>query len=841
MIHSNRLRMAGALFAALAVSASALAQSPVEKLRTFRYGADRSVLDAVDLLVKECRSNPSARAALAAELGSVVQSDAPYDARQYACRQLAFIGGEAQVPALAALLTDKDLSSVALLALARIPSKSVGPALLAALPRADKMTQGAIMDTLGDLHVAAAAPLLASRLAGGDAATQAAAAYGLAKFGDANAAAKLQAAYAKSTGATKAAIGDALLYCSYRMRTTGNTAGAEACIKAVNTGGDARARASALRELVMIRGARATGLVTQALMQEGTAAQQMAASLLLEAPVATPAAGLVAALPRMPAGSQVFVLNALAERRAPVRCAAVLPLCESPRANVRYGALKSLGQLGDATAVPALLRGASSAIPAERDVARESLTRLRGQDVDTKLIAATAGGAPKARVEAILALGRRTPASLAPKLVALAKDKSPLVSAAALATLRTVGTPADVSPVLDLLLAAPVDARDEARDTVSELARKGKTDGERTGPILKRLASAQAPADQAILIGVAAEVGGPAALTAISSALKSTAPEVQGAALRALAEWPTDEPLEALLAVVQNPASAKDRAIALRGAIRMFALRDAHDPTGTLELYKGVAASATSADEKRLILSGLAKLAGGDALEYASTFRADSDVRAEAELAMAEIGRASVGAYPEQVKALLTDLAANGADQAVRAKATQSLAMLGKFGDFIVGWELSPLYEGAGYQDLFEKPFAPEQAGHENEVPWRLMPAGLAAEQPWLMDILAVYPGEQKVAYLRTRVKVETERDLRLEIGSDDGPKVWWNGEMVFANNVARAAAPAQDKVVVHARSGWNTLMIKVSQNVMGWGLVARLVETDGTPATGLVIDPRGK
>ena len=98
------------------------------------------------------------------------------------------------------------------------------------------------------------------------------------------------------------------------------------------------------------------------------------------------------------------------------------------------------------------------------------------------------------------------------------------------------------------------------------------------------------------------------------------------------------------------------------------------------------------------------------------------------------------------------------------------------------------------------------------------MPAGTNADQPWLLDLLALYGGEQKVAYLRTAVWSNSARDLLLEFGSDDGTKAWWNGQVVLANNVARAVAPGQDKVKVQAKPGWNQLLLKITRKQPGMG-----------------------
>src|SRR5205823_9759192 len=88
------------------------------------------------------------------------------------------------------------------------------------------------------------------------------------------------------------------------------------------------------------------------------------------------------------------------------------------------------------------------------------------------------------------------------------------------------------------------------------------------------------------------------------------------------------------------------------------------------------------------------------------------------------------------------------------------------------------------------------------EIPWRLMPAGTNPEQPWLLDLLALLGGEQRVAYLRTAVWSDAARDLVLELGSDDGVKAWWNGGVVVARNTARALAPGQEKVSVAVKPG---------------------------------------
>ena len=90
------------------------------------------------------------------------------------------------------------------------------------------------------------------------------------------------------------------------------------------------------------------------------------------------------------------------------------------------------------------------------------------------------------------------------------------------------------------------------------------------------------------------------------------------------------------------------------------------------------------------------------------------------------------------------------------------------------------------------------------------------------------------MAYARARFHCDQEQTARLEVGSDDGVKVWLNQKLVHANNVARSLRPGSDKVSVTLQSGWNDLLLKITQHNQGWAFCARLLKPDGLPLEGL-------
>jgi hypothetical protein len=105
---------------------------------------------------------------------------------------------------------------------------------------------------------------------------------------------------------------------------------------------------------------------------------------------------------------------------------------------------------------------------------------------------------------------------------------------------------------------------------------------------------------------------------------------------------------------------------------------------------------------------------------------------------------------------------------------------------------------------------------------------------PGVVNLTRLFGGDNRVAYLRNRVRVPEACDAILAVGSDDGIKVWLNGELVHENNVPRGLRRGEDRIPVSLDTGWNRLMLKVSQGGGDWAACAELLGTDGTPLPGL-------
>jgi hypothetical protein len=145
--------------------------------------------------------------------------------------------------------------------------------------------------------------------------------------------------------------------------------------------------------------------------------------------------------------------------------------------------------------------------------------------------------------------------------------------------------------------------------------------------------------------------------------------------------------------------------------------------------------------------------------------------------------------------------------------------------EFISVWQVAGPFKKNNVEgiDLFDVKFAPENTKKYSD--WENITVGTTGVDAGVIDLERQFQSENCVAYLKTNIWIENGQKALLEIGSDDGVKVWLNDKLVHQNNVTRGLEHAQDIVEVFLKNGWNKVMMKVTQGVGGWG--ASLVITD--------------
>ncbi len=581
-------------------------------------------------------------------------------------------------------------------------------------------------------------------------------------------------------------------------------------------------------------------MVIDALKSPDVEMQTGAIAIVREIAGAEVTKALAQELPNLGATAQVQLLAALADRGDALALPAVIGASKSQDESVRVAALKAVGQIGDASSVPLLAERAATSKGAEQKAARDSLYRLRGSEIDATILQNLPSAATDVKVELLSAIGERNIAGSIEALLKTSRHEQRKVRIESFKVLRTVGKPEDMPALVNMLLEVKGDSdRTEAEKTVAVVAHKIEDTTRQAAAVLQVLPNVKDNPNRASLLRVLGRIGDSSALPTLRTALGTREAEIQDAAIRALSDWPTAEPVPDLLKVAQTAENAKYKVLALRGFVRLLGLESGRSAAETTDLYKKAMELAGDAQEKKRVLSGLASAKSLAALNMAAQYLDDLPLHLEAESAVVQIAQGACGADPARTKEVLTKVIGATKQDAIRQQAQEIINLIERFDDYLVAWQVSgPYTKDVQANELIDAAFPPEQEGQQAQ--WQAMPAGATPASPWLIepDKVATLAGDKRVAYLRTKIWSPKEQKARLEVGSDDGVKVWLNGQVVHANNAERAVQPGEDKVDVTLKEGANSVLVKLVQNAGQWAMCLRFRAPDGGKLEGLKVEP---
>lgn len=211
---------------------TATLDAPFAALAAYDWGADAGPFATIDKAVIAAHADATLRADLEKRLGAILGGGTSRAAKEYACRKLMMIGTAASVPALAALLGDKDNSHMARFALERIGGPEAGEVLRKALDDLAGDLKRGMISSLAGRRDTACVPALA-KLLGADATLAAAAAEALGTIGTPEALAALAVADPTAPGGLGRAVVDARLACAERLLAAGRRAEAQAAYESL--------------------------------------------------------------------------------------------------------------------------------------------------------------------------------------------------------------------------------------------------------------------------------------------------------------------------------------------------------------------------------------------------------------------------------------------------------------------------------------------------------------------------------------------------------------------------------------------------------------------------------
>lgn len=95
-------------------------------------------------------------------------------------------------------------------------------------------------------------------------------------------------------------------------------------------------------------------------------------------------------------------------------------------------------------------------------------------------------------------------------------------------------------------------------------------------------------------------------------------------------------------------------------------------------------------------------------------------------------------------------------------------------------------------------------------------------------------PTDDVVAYAATYIYSDEAKDVRFDLGTDDGCVLWLNGEEIHRHREPRGLRVGEDKIFAHLKKGWNQILLKVGQLGGGWGFCFQVFTPQGEPIQGV-------
>jgi len=806
----------------------------IASLAGYRVGDTVAVTRSVQGLLRD----PATRGAAVRGLAVLLASTATGDAKRFALGSLAVAGTPAEVPAIAALLADADLVDPARRALERIPGPEATAALVAAANGTTGTVLAGIANSLGERRDPGAVPVLVRLAGGSDPAVASCAAGALGRICDAASVQALETLRRKALPAVRTAATDACLECAGALRGRDLGRAVEIYAALWSRTAPGRVRAAALLGLARTGGAKAFPTVLKALGDSDAAVFGAALRAVRETPGPVAPETLKATFRKLSSGDQALFVDALSWRTDAAGRGIAVAAAGGRDERLRLAGLRALGRIGDASSVALLAKASATLTGDARDAARASLDALPGAGVDAALIAMVSPKTPApVRAEVVRSLGARGGAAAVPVIEAATRDPSAAVQLEAARAVGVLATETGLKPLVALILVAPDEGvREAAAKSAAAIVKAASDPAAAAGSVLAVLGGTGSAA-RAALLSILSAAGGSAAREAAEREAGNADVEVSKAAIRALGEWPTSDPhaYGFLAATATSDGDVARRVLALRGAVRLAGLPAERPAKETAGMFKFLLTTLPRPEDAKIVLAGLAKVADPAALDLAASRIAEPESRDEAVTAVVAIAGALKTSNPEEAAAALRRSLEAGAKGKTETKAKELLAELEKGADFVTAWEVVGPYRVEGLADevLFDRAFPPEDPKAAG-IDWKAPGRDPKSEMPWQVDLGYALGGEHCVAYLRTFIWSPAKTKVRLEIGSDDGVKIWLNGKVVHANNAKRPVEDGEDQAVVKLAKGWNRGLVKVTQGEGGWGFSLRVRTLDGKKVDGL-------
>ncbi|MCS7238178.1 MAG: HEAT repeat domain-containing protein [Thermoguttaceae bacterium] len=604
------------------------------------------------------------------QLIAVLKSaEAPLFEKAMACKKLAVIGTARAIEVLGQLLSDPQLSHYARFALEPIPSPEVDRVLREAAGRLEGRLLVGVLDSIGNRRDAEAVPLLEKLLESGNEEVVEAAAIALGRIGTPAAAQRLEVAMKSPQIVKRESAARGALIAAERL-AAGQPLIALGLYEAIwRADVPANIRMAGLRGVILQRGETGVALLLEQLRSQDEEAFRTALGAAREIPeTAGLTEKLVGLMGELPPPRQAKLLSVLADRGNPAARPAVLGALKNPDQEVRLAAVRALGKLGDASAVPALLEVASGADATLAEAAQTVLASLPGREIDEAIVAELGAGSQARQVVAMRLAAQRYIHAAVPRLRKALEAPEAEIRMAAIHALGYTTKLEDLPVLTGRLLTTSNAAERAALEEALRAACPRIPEREACAGHLVEVLE-KAPADvKPVIMRLLGVVGGKTALETLVKKCREGDEATRDVATQVLGEWMGTDAAPALLELAKSDLPERFRIRALRGYIRIVRQFDLSD-SERVAMSRQALAVATRDAERRLVVELLGRVITSESLELLLSLLDDPQIGQDAQQAAVTVCEKLVASQPAVVREAAQKILERSKDPEVQKRA----------------------------------------------------------------------------------------------------------------------------------------------------------------------------
>jgi len=122
--------------------------------------------------------------------------------------------------------------------------------------------------------------------------------------------------------------------------------------------------------------------------------------------------------------------------------------------------------------------------------------------------------------------------------------------------------------------------------------------------------------------------------------------------------------------------------------------------------------------------------------------------------------------------------------------------------------------------------FDTEYKTQSGKVKWQTLSID---EQTGYLDFTKYFkPKDWVCVYASCNINCPNEQLAQIRLGTNDMGALWFNGEKALSQNIERTAVLDDDIIPVQLKKGENTILVKVCNTELNWGLYLRITHENG-------------